>query len=123
MSAGYGGRVGALFWPGSSALDDQVSMMTNPNATSIQNNSGGLNFGAHTNNTDLPSHACLDPAQLTSAAVASAASSWYGAAAAAAANDPRLTNEYNEYGKSTFRRVLLNLSFHKYLATSIVRKQ
>ncbi|THD25633.1 hypothetical protein D915_003596 [Fasciola hepatica] len=97
MSAGYGSRVGALFWPGSSALDDQVSMMTNPSGTSGQGGSGGLSFGMHMNNTDPSSHGSMDPTQLTSAAVASAASSWYGAAAAAAANDPRLTSEYNEY--------------------------
>ncbi|TPP63486.1 hypothetical protein FGIG_03207 [Fasciola gigantica] len=91
MSAGYGSRVGALFWPGSSALDDQVSMMTNPSGTSGQGGSGGLSFGMQMNTTDPSSHGSMDPTQLTSAVVASAASSWYGAAAAAAANDPRLT--------------------------------
>ncbi|CAL8079646.1 unnamed protein product [Calicophoron daubneyi] len=90
MSAGYGSRMSALFWPGSSQFDNQVAAMT----TGI---GSGSSLAFSGNNGQDASNVAIDPTTLTPAAVASAASSWYGAAAAAAASDPRLTSEYNEY--------------------------
>ncbi|KAF7261866.1 hypothetical protein EG68_00683 [Paragonimus skrjabini miyazakii] len=110
MSAGYGSRMSALFWPGQSQLDDPMSAMCQGIGVTA-----GLGLGSCTNNANIgggntstgssvasgnntdSAVVNLEPNQLTSAAVASAASSWYGAAAAAAAGDPRITSEYNEY--------------------------
>ncbi|KAG5447678.1 hypothetical protein CSKR_112134 [Clonorchis sinensis] len=106
MSAGYGSRVSALFWPGQSAsLDEQMAVMTNGiggtgtgpsssgnNGTSSNNDSSAVAAGSSQDSVGLES------AHLNSAAVVSAASSWYGAAAAVAvANDQRITHEYSDY--------------------------
>ncbi|KAA3682230.1 uncharacterized protein DEA37_0009600 [Paragonimus westermani] len=110
MSAGYGSRMSALFWPGQSQLDDPMSAMCQgigmtaglglgPCTSNANVGGGNTSTGssvASGNNTDSAT-VNLEPNQLTSAAVASVASSWYGAAAAAAAGDPRITSEYNEY--------------------------
>lgn len=92
MSAGYGSRMSALFWPhANQPNDDPANSMDNlDNGSGFAPGSGGV-MADGTNPT------AFDTSQLTSAA----AGSWYGAAAAAAAvaNEHRLTNEYNEYGE------------------------
>ncbi|VDQ05926.1 unnamed protein product [Trichobilharzia regenti] len=97
-------RMSALFWSGqqSNQLLDENSPIISNNSNNSNNNNNNLSIGPGSvfggNSSNSVDMNPIESSVLNSVNAVSAAS-WYGvAAAAAAANDPRLNNEYNEYG-------------------------